>query len=260
MIGIDVEEIARGLENIESVALLPVVPSTNALGRRVIAECLENELDLPSAVLLALEQTAGQGRAARSWYSPSGRGIWATILHTRSQEQLSLIPLEVACAITSFLRERWHVEAGIKWPNDVLVEGRKIAGVLIEARSRDHQALLAIGIGLNVLPLGKDAPPETTSIAEATSSIVDLPHAIEGFLQVMDEALFRRESAGAVVDRWRELTIHREGDRVAFMLQNERVEGTWMGIDQTGQAKLRLDDGTERLVSAGDIVVLTQDA
>ncbi|MFN2442241.1 MAG: biotin--[acetyl-CoA-carboxylase] ligase [Thermoanaerobaculia bacterium] len=255
MNGIDVQELASRLENIESIALLPVVGSTNVLARRVIGECIENELPLPSAAIIALEQTAGQGRDSRSWHSPPGRGIWASILHARPLTELPLLPLELACAITRFLRDVYGIEAHIKWPNDVLVDRRKIAGTLIEARSREDQGFVAIGIGLNVLPLGKGAPPEAISIAEATSSIVDLPTAIEGFLGAMDAALFRPFDRDSTLEQWRGLTIHRDGDRVGFTMHGERIEGFWGGIDANGHARI-LIDGRERLISAGDLVVL----
>jgi BirA family transcriptional regulator, biotin operon repressor / biotin---[acetyl-CoA-carboxylase] ligase len=257
MNGIDVQELAARLEHIESIALLPVVGSTNLLARRVIAECLENELSLPAAAIIALEQTAGQGRESRAWHSPPGRGIWTTILHARPLAELSLLPLELASAIAQFLRDEYRIDAHIKWPNDVLVDGRKIAGTLIEARSREDQGFVAIGIGLNVLPLGKGAPPEAISIAEATSSIVDLPGAIQGFLGAMDEALFRPFDRDSILDRWRGLTIHRDGDRVGFTMHGEKIDGTWRGIDENGHARIEVE-GNERRVSAGDLILLDQ--
>ena len=257
MNGIDVQELAGRLEHIESIALLPAVDSTNFLARRVISECLENEVPLPSAAIIALEQTAGQGRESRAWHSPAGRGIWCTLLHTRPLAELSLLPLELASAVARFLRDEYRIDAQIKWPNDVLVEGRKIAGTLIEARSREDQAFVAIGIGLNVLPLGKGAPPEAISIAEATSTIVDLPGAITAFLVALDSALFRPFARETILDEWRALTLHREGDRVGFAMKGERIEGTWRGIDENGHARIEVE-GNERLVSAGDLILLDQ--
>lgn len=257
MNGIDVQELAGRLEHIESIALLPAVDSTNFLARRIISECLENEVPLPSAAIIALEQTAGQGRESRAWHSPAGRGIWSTILHTRPIAELSLLPLELASAIARFLRDEYQIDAHIKWPNDVLVDGRKIAGTLIEARSREDQAFVAIGIGLNVLPLGKGAPPESISIAEATSSIVDLPGAIARFLVSLDAALFRPFSRETILDEWRALTVHRDGDRVGFVMRGERIEGAWRGIDENGHARIEVE-GSERLVSAGDLILLDQ--
>lgn len=251
---VDVEALTKRLERIESVALLTSADSTNLLARRVLGECLENRLSLPSAIIIALEQTAGLGRSGRSWYSPAGRGIWATTLHTRSASELPLLPLEVAVAVARFARDHFGVDARIKWPNDILVDSSKIAGILIEARAQNGNALVLIGTGINVLPLGAGAPPQTSSLAEAAKGKVDLGDAIEKFVQAIDRDLFRPYDPSAILAAWRELTIHREGDRVAFALGNERIDGTWVGIDDLGRARIRA--GTEvRLISAGDLIL-----
>ncbi len=250
----DVRALAGRLEHIESVALLPTVPSTNALARRVMHECLENEVPLPSAVIIALEQTAGVGRGGRTWSSPAGKGIWATILHTRDAAQLPLLPLEVAVAVATLLRDEFGVDARIKWPNDVLVDSAKIAGILIEARARDSQALVLIGIGINVFPVG--GAESTSSIEQASGSHPTLEAAIARFAAAVDRDLFLAYDPERILSRWRELALHRDGDRIAFALGDERVEGTWEGIDDAGRARVRTADGT-RLVAAGDLIAFT---
>jgi BirA family transcriptional regulator, biotin operon repressor / biotin---[acetyl-CoA-carboxylase] ligase len=251
---IDVRALTDRLERIESIALLASAESTNLLARRVLSECVENRLALPSAIIIALEQTAGLGRSGRAWYSPRGRGIWATTLHTRAARELPLLPLEVAVAIARFARDRYGVEARIKWPNDILVAGSKLAGVLIEARAHNGLALVLIGTGINILPLGENAPPDTSSIAEATGKSVDLDDAIESFALAIDGALFRPYDPATILSAWRELSIHREGDRIGFVLGSERIEGTWAGIDDLGRARIQVGDAV-REISAGDLIL-----
>jgi BirA family biotin operon repressor/biotin-[acetyl-CoA-carboxylase] ligase len=253
----DVEALTRRLERIESVALLGRADSTNLLARRVLNECVENRLALPSAIIFALEQTAGLGRSGRSWFSPAGRGIWATTLHTRSAAELPLLPLQVAVVVARFLRDAFRLDARIKWPNDVFVGGGKLAGILIEARAQNGSALVLIGTGINVLPLGAGAPPDTTSVAEATKNAVDLEEAIEGFAAAIDRELFRPYDPPQILAEWRELTLHREGDRIAFALGSERIEGTWAGIDDLGRAQIRTA-GAIRQISAGDLILFHQ--
>lgn len=254
---VHVEELTRRLERIESVALLARAESTNLLGRRVLAECLENRLSLPSAIIIALEQTGGRGRSGRSWYSPAGRGIWATTLHTRSAAELPLLPLEVAVSVARFARDHFGIDARIKWPNDILVDSSKLAGILIEARAQNGNALVLIGTGINVLPLGSGAPPQTSSIAEAAERDVDLDFAIERFVEAVDRDLFRPYDPAAILAAWRELAVHRQGDRIAFVLGNERIEGTWAGIDDLGRARIRVGD-TVREISAGDLILFDE--
>lgn len=249
----DVRALTDRLEAIESVAVMSSAGSTNAIGRRVMGECIENERPLPSAAIIALEQTMGRGRGERAWYSPAGKGIWATILHTRKASELALLPLEVATAIVTLLDERFGVEARIKWPNDVLVNGKKIAGILIEARAREADAFVVIGTGINVRPLGSEGPPGSTSIEETSPSPIALESAIEAFVETMDRELFRPYDPKRILDRWRELTAHREGDRVGFASGGETIEGTWKGIDEAGRARIAIGAGT-RLFAAGDLI------
>src|SRR5439155_15991438 len=136
------------LKTIESLALIPRVASTNLIARRIVAECIENELSLPRAMIIAGEQFAGMGRNARAWSSPAGKGIHATTLISRPSSELPLVPLEIANIVATYLRDTFSIDARIKWPNDILVEARKIAGILIEARVQDDRAYLIIGTGI----------------------------------------------------------------------------------------------------------------
>src|SRR5215212_5295393 len=145
---IDPRQIVPGLTTLESIAVIPRVASTNLIARRIVAECIQNELSLPQAMIIAGEQFAGRGRNERSWSSPAGKGIYATTLITRTAAELPLVPLEMANIVATYLRDVFGIEAGVKWPNDVLVSGRKIAGILIEARLQNDRAYLLIGTGI----------------------------------------------------------------------------------------------------------------
>ena len=148
MLHLDTRRIVEHLKTIESLAVIPRVASTNLIARRIVAECIENELSLPQAVIIAEEQFAGMGRNSRSWSSPAGKGIYATILLTRPTAELPLIPLAVANIVVTYLHDVFSIDARIKWPNDILVDGRKIAGILIEARIQDDRTFLVIGVGI----------------------------------------------------------------------------------------------------------------
>src|SRR3954463_9153864 len=144
----DTREIVDRLTTIESIAVIPRVASTNLVARRIVNECIENELSLPQAMIIAGEQFAGRGRNARQWSSPAGKGIYATTLMMRPATELPMVPLEIANIVASFLRETFAVDARIKWPNDILVSGRKIAGILIEARLHEEHVYLLVGTGV----------------------------------------------------------------------------------------------------------------
>ena len=106
-------DLVAQLEVIESLAFVPRVASTNLIARRIVTECISNELSLPQAMIIAGEQFAGRGRNDRRWSSPAGKGIYATTLLTRSAHDLPLVPLAMANIIASFLRETFAIDAGI---------------------------------------------------------------------------------------------------------------------------------------------------
>src|SRR5262249_17305210 len=200
---------------LESIALIPRVASTNLIARRIVNECIENELSLPHGMIIAGEQFAGRGRNARSWSSPAGKGIYATTLLSRPAEELPMVRLEIANIVASFLRETFGIDARIKWPNDVLVAGRKIAGILIEARLRDDRAFLLIGTGVNVEPVRGDDRPNSVAIAEVSRrDFGGIAMATQAFIEHVDARLSQRFDRDRVLDEWRRLAVHKRGERV----------------------------------------------
>jgi BirA family transcriptional regulator, biotin operon repressor / biotin---[acetyl-CoA-carboxylase] ligase len=252
---IDVVALAGRLTTIESIAWMPRVTSTNTLARLVAKECAENENPMPRAMIIAGEQTGGRGRGSRSWVSPAGKGVWTTTLHTIPSRGLSVFPLRVATIVASFLRETFGVHARIKWPNDILVDGKKIAGILIEARNQNDESWVMIGVGINVFP--DDALPDTAlTLAEAAARAhVDLGVATTAFVEDFDRELGRELDPPQVIDAWRTLAAHARGDRVSCNLSDRLVEGTWLDIDDAGRALIRRGEETI-VVSAGDVMTI----
>jgi BirA family biotin operon repressor/biotin-[acetyl-CoA-carboxylase] ligase len=256
VIDLDTRSIVARLEHIESLAVVPRVASTNLVARRILTECIENELPLPQAMIIAGEQFAGRGRNARQWSSPPGKGIYATTLFTCPADVLPLVPLEMANVVASYLRDVFGIDARIKWPNDILVGGRKIAGILIEARMLEQRAHLLIGTGINVEPVKDDARPNAVAIAEVSPrDFRGIAAATEAFVEHVDERLARPLERERVLDEWRALTVHRGGDRIACVIGERTVSGTWGGIDEQGRAMLR-DGGEVVTVSAGDLILM----
>jgi BirA family transcriptional regulator, biotin operon repressor / biotin---[acetyl-CoA-carboxylase] ligase len=255
VINLDTRKLVDRLTTLESIALIPRLASTNLVARRVVNECIENELSVPQAMIIAGEQFAGRGRNARQWSSPAGKGIYATTLLMRPAAELPMVPLEMANIVASFLRETFGADARIKWPNDILVGGRKIAGILTEARMHEEHVFLIVGTGVNVEPVSSEDRPNATSIAEvAQRDFRGVAAATEAFIDYMDSRVSRTFEQPRVLEEWRQLAVHAEGDRVACVLNDRIVTGTWTGIDEHGRALLR--DGHELIkVSAGDLIL-----
>lgn len=251
---IDTRTVVPRLRTIESLAMISRVASTNLIGRRIVNECIENELSLPQAMILAREQFAGRGRNERSWSSPPDKGIYATTLLTRPARELALVPLAMANIVASYLRETFAIDARIKWPNDILVGGRKIAGILTEARVQDDRVFLMIGTGVNIEPWQDDTRPNATSIRENTSRFSGVGAATVAFIEHGDEQLSHPFEHDDVLAQWRAHTVHQPGDRIQCVIGDRTVSGTWMRIDEDGRAVLNTAEGA-MAVSAGDLIL-----
>jgi BirA family biotin operon repressor/biotin-[acetyl-CoA-carboxylase] ligase len=250
---LNTREIVPRLTTLESLAVIPRVASTNLVARRVMTECIENELSLPHAMIIAGEQFAGRGRNDRRWSSPAGKGIYATILISRPARELPLIPLAIANMVASYLRDTFAIDARIKWPNDVLVNGKKIAGILLEARLQEDRVFLLIGTGINVEPVQDDTRPNAVTISEVSPpGFTGIETATLAFIEHMDDQLSRPLEHDAVLALWRSLSVHEPGDRVQCVLAEKTVSGTWNGIDEQGRAVLNTPEGT-LAISAGDL-------
>jgi len=259
MTSINVRQLVERLRIIEALAFIPRVSSTNAIGRRVIDECIENDIPLPSAVIIAREQFAGRGRGPKSWHSPADKGIYTTTLHTRPSSELGLLPLEVAVLVATFLRETYGVDAQIKWPNDILVGGKKIAGILLEARTHHDAAYTLIGIGINIERLDANAPADSISLADISpaENSVGLDAATESFVEFIDRELSQPMDSQKVLDTWTRFSVHRPGDRVHCTIGERVVNGTWQGIDEFGRAVVSEGAGTIS-ISGGELVVMNR--
>ena len=133
--------------------------STNSRARELAAAGAPH-----GTIVTAAEQTAGRGRQGRTWTAPPGKALLYSAVVRPLEERHMLLPLAVPLAVCKAAEElNPNLECGVKWPNDVLVEGRKLAGVLIEARPQDGWAV--VGIGLNLSISRDEFPPELRDTA-----------------------------------------------------------------------------------------------
>lgn len=193
--------------------------------------------DAPHGMLItAAEQTAGHGRQGRTWTAPPGEALLLSIvLH----EWPELLPLAAAVAVA----ETVGGDAKIKWPNDVLIDGRKVAGVLIEARP--HERWVVLGIGVNVAV--REFPEELREIA---GSLGRPRSDLEPFLADLLAALERWLPADdvAILDAWE----HRDALRGRTVRWNGG-EGVADGVDERGGLRVRTGDGQVVSLDAGEV-------
>jgi len=232
-----------GLEAPFEIQFHERTPSTNDVARALAADGAKN------VVVLADVQTGGRGRLDRAWDSPSG-GIWLSVV-LRPDSPPATVPiytLAAAVAITTAAREA-GVDAGIKWPNDVLVRHTeaKLAGVLTEMEGEaDRVSWLVVGMGINANVDADDLPEGATSI-RAVAGDVDRRVFTQRVLEVFDEV---RSEPDAVLEAWREyaLTLGRE---VRVETADGEVVGTAVDVEHPGALVVETPDDRRR-VHAGD--------
>lgn len=215
--------------------------------------------------VVADEQSAGRGRRDRQWHSSPGDGLYLSVLLLPgATKKLSLLSLTAAVSVAETLIERNVTGVDIKWPNDVLVNGRKLGGILIESVSAGANApRIVAGLGVN---LNHDSFPAEL-IATATSLKIETGRAteVDEFRDQLLRRLFvwygrwKRGDGKTILDRWTQLSSYAHGQRVNVALETENINGETAGLTEDGALKLRLDDGSLRTILAGEVARLRKD-
>ena len=261
--------------------------STHLLARRIVEEYGRESLVPPEMEVVAWGQTGGVGREGRRWASPAGKGIYATLIRHLASDRIRRLPLAISATACETL-DRLLGGGGrcrLKWPNDLLVGGRKLGGILIDvvsppagaagAAKQGPGALAIISLGVN---FSRDleafeAPRATSLEAEQPATRVpaagvpaagvpapSLDRTLRELVEAVDAELASEASsprgAGApdeaLLDRYRGLSCHRPGDEIRCRVHGALVTGSFLGFDRHGF--LRLDvDGVERTVTSGVI-------
>jgi BirA family biotin operon repressor/biotin-[acetyl-CoA-carboxylase] ligase len=210
------------------------------------------------SVVIAERQTAGRGRAAHAWASPPGNLYLSVLLRPAlSPVRLTLVPLASGLAVADALAGL-GAEVRLKWPNDVLARGRKLAGLLCEASTDAGASAVVVGIGVNVAAdpartepqlaasatwLGRElgAPPALDAVAAAL--LAELPARIEQLEAGADAAL---------LDAWRERSVPWWGQPVEVRSGGETLRGRPLGLEPTGALVIRTEDGRRVSLFSGE--------
>ncbi|HEX9020025.1 MAG TPA: biotin--[acetyl-CoA-carboxylase] ligase [Nitrospirota bacterium] len=213
-------------------------------------------------VVVAETQTGGKGRLGRKWISPRGNLYLSAVLRPNiPTHKAPLVTLMGAVAVASALRKQCGVEAGIKWPNDVLIAGKKVSGLLTEmSAEQDRIRHIVLGIGVDV-NMDMDALPRevrgrTTTLAAETGTKINRTLLLRTLLRELDR-LYQVFLANEqdVLREWTRLNVT-TGARVAVSGAGEGIEGLARGIDSEGRLIIKQDDGTLRTAAAGDVTIV----
>jgi BirA family transcriptional regulator, biotin operon repressor / biotin---[acetyl-CoA-carboxylase] ligase len=212
-------------------------------------------------VVISEEQTSGKGRMSRPWDSAAGKGIWMSVI-TRpalTPQQAPQMTLVAAVAVTRAIEEVGGVNPSIKWPNDILIDGKKVTGILTELQADpDRVKAIILGIGINVNQNDEDFPEELKSIATSLKMVsgktINRAKLIAKTLEFLEHYtnLYVAHGFSPIKLLW-EGYSNTVGKRIRAVMFNETIEGIAMGITEDGMLNLKLDDGSIRGIFSADI-------
>jgi BirA family biotin operon repressor/biotin-[acetyl-CoA-carboxylase] ligase len=241
----------------KEIHLFSEISSTNTLAMEMASRGAPQ-----GAVVIAETQTGGKGRLGRKWISPKGNLYFSVIL--RPDIPLHKAPLSTlmgAVAVATAIRKVCQVHAAIKWPNDILISGKKVCGLLTEMsaeQDRIKHIVLGIGVDVNLEPdvLPSDIRAVTTSLALETRQKINRTALLQEILRELDHwyHVFLHDPAN-VLKEWERLNMT-IGSRIAVSGGGEVLEGLAQGLDAEGRLIVKLDDGTARTVAAGDVTII----
>lgn len=241
------------LDDFRHVAL-DAVGSTNS-------ECLARarQGDPGNLWVTAIRQTGGRGRRGRAWFSEPGN-LYASLLliEPAPVEQLHSLPLAVAVAVHRAIRQVMppgSAPVEIKWPNDILIDGKKTCGILLEGESLpDGRRALVIGCGINIAVQPDEGLYPVTSLANEGASVspdelfARLFLTMAETLQVWDRGV----GIAATIEQWR-AAARGIGETITVNLPDRSLSGRFAGIDEAGRLVLDAGNGMTQAIAAGDV-------
>lgn len=252
------EAVSKNLLDDYHLLSYDVLDSTNEEAKRLAGGGASH-----GAVIWAKRQTAGKGRMGRDWISPEGNLYVSILLNPPCGlpecSQLSFVAAVAAVdTLQPIIPDSGEIEC--KWPNDVLFNGRKLGGILLESfttldESGKNRQWIAVGIGINI-----DSSPENVrfpatclraSGVEIISAKIVLSRFIYNFIHAYDE--WTMEGFEAIRERWVE-SAYKLGFPVEVQMGNQTCTGTMQGIDQYGRLLVQEQNGSVKTISAGEVV------
>ncbi|WP_139061554.1 biotin--[acetyl-CoA-carboxylase] ligase [Sulfobacillus thermosulfidooxidans] len=239
----------------QDLRVFPTVGSTN----QVLRERLKEENVPPGATIIALEQTQGRGRLGRSWWSPPGRGLYvSTLVYPPRLQHAGILSLLAAVALTDTVRRVTGFAAGIKWPNDGMIQGKKYAGILVEAGTAPISWAI-IGMGINVTGQVPEEIAHAITLEQAGAENLTL----ESLWQALAHDLETRyeswliEGNAVIIDAWRNYSVTL-GQIVLAQGPFGQITGRAEDVDEEGRLLIR--HGSSLIpVSSGEVSVRAPD-
>jgi len=232
------------------------IESTNTAALALAAKGADH-----GTAVLAEEQTAGRGRFGRSWFSENSSGIYVSVIlrPDLSPADAPALTLMAGVAAHRAVSSVTGLPVEIRWPNDLLMNGKKVCGILTEMSAeigRLHYVVIGIGINVNQRSMPADIESIATSLRMEGGRLYSRQQILVTFLREL-EKLYRTlldHGSGAVARAWAEASSYAEGKKVRVHSGSRDFAGVTAGLASDGSLRIRREDGMEELVVAGEIV------
>lgn len=249
-------EISRGL-------------NTKAFGKKIfyfdtLTSTIDMALDLgvkgasSGTLILAESQTKGKGRLGRSWFSPKYKGLYMSLILRPDMlpTQSPILTLLAAVSICEAIKNSTGVTSQIKWPNDILINNKKVAGILTQVVAEtDKVDFVVMSSGINVNNDKRSLIGGATSLKEQKKEEINRVSLLQDILRELEVnyLVLGKKGAGQVLEKWRRHNTTL-GRRVKVYSQHQHIEGEALDIDTDGALLIRKDNGINQKVMAGDVM------
>jgi len=249
---LDPDKIKANL-NTKRIGRKILVYSSTSSTNDIAAEYARNKKN-DGLAIFAEEQAAGRGRTGAKWLSGQADSILCSILLTRSKLNPELLSLACAVAVADAIGKTGSSHTKIKWPNDIILNGKKIAGILLESKAKDDTTVYIIGIGINChqqeTAFPAELKPIATSIDIESRTVCDRISLAKRLLTSIEHWLEKAEQMPEkIIERWNKLSTQL-GHRVTILYNSRKFTGTCIGIDPQKGLVLQLDTGGVRMFDA----------
>ncbi len=249
---LDVDKIEANLKT-KRIGRKILVYNNTSSTNDIAAEYAQNKENDGMAIFTE-EQTAGRGRAGTKWHGGRADSVLCSVVLTDCKYNAELLSLACAVAVAEAIGKPANKQTKIKWPNDIILSGKKVAGILFESKVIDGSNVYVLGIGINCHQKEISFPTElqqtATSIDIESHSVVDRNSLAKRLLTCLDHWLeVAQKDSNRVTNQWRKLSIQL-GHRVTLLYNRRKFNGNCIGIDPEKGLILQLETGARKFFDA----------
>lgn len=231
------------------------IDSTNSEAIRLAKSCVYGDF-----IIIAQKQTAGRGRQGKQWSSDEGNVYFSVLLdrniETEKQPELSFVSALSLYDTIKFFADKNNIaiDIALKWPNDVLIDGKKISGILIESLSFLGRNYVVIGVGVNTKLTPPNISQPVTSLVDAGIYILDDTMVLSQFVKNFDKYFKKWQKYGfEIIRRIWESRAYKLNQNITVTSCDQKFFGQFLGVDDKGNLKLKLEDGSVVNLLAGEL-------